>query len=373
MAAKPVSLTLPLGLAYEPQHKELVRQHWNVTFARQGKMSVVAKRILARVLDQIRDDEYELRDFYQLHLADITESAGINLGNAYRETEAALRELAAAAWEFKSVDTAEWHLRHLLDTTQERAVGYQGGTITVLLNPQLAPYFIQIAHYTTYRLDSYLKLHSWYSMRLYEILSAFRDTGFWEVSLDEYRGLMDCGAQTDKRGRVLKDKAGEPKLKYPKVNDLITNTTAEALAELAGTEMAFRVVPQHETNRQTRGRRKILSLRFELLHPLRTTIPAEWLTHPETGPIVERLRKWLVSDRNISQYAQVLQRQRLLKLLHEWDLKEISDNRMNSREKYCNTAFVRAAKAVLDQQKAEALEARQQVQLALFGQKADKY
>ena len=52
------STTLLLSLAYAPQHRDLVKQHWNVTFARQVKVSVVAKRIMARVLDQIRDDDF---------------------------------------------------------------------------------------------------------------------------------------------------------------------------------------------------------------------------------------------------------------------------------------------------------------------------
>jgi plasmid replication initiation protein len=220
---------LPLTLVYEPQHKELVKQHWNVTFARQIKMSVAAKRIMARVLDQIRDDDFQLREYYQLALGDITDSVGISRENAYREVEVALRELVATSWEFKDVENEKWQIRHLLDTTKEQPVGYQNGVITVLLNPQLAPYFIQIAHYTTYRLDSYLKLRSWYSMRLYEILAAFRDTGVWEVGLDEYRQLLDCWHQTDKRGRVLKDKDGQPRLKYPSVNDLISYTTTEPL------------------------------------------------------------------------------------------------------------------------------------------------
>ena len=357
---------LPLTLVYEPQHKELVKQHWNVTFARQIKMSVAAKRIMARVLDQIRDDDFQLREYYQLALGDITDSVGISRENAYREVEVALRELVATSWEFKDVENEKWQIRHLLDTTKEQPVGYQNGVITVLLNPQLAPYFIQIAHYTTYRLDSYLKLRSWYSMRLYEILAAFRDTGVWEVGLDEYRQLLDCWHQTDKRGRVLKDKDGQPRLKYPSVNDLISYTTTEPLAELADTELAFRVLPRYETARTGRGRRNIEGLRFELLHPQATTIPTAWLKNPVAGPIIEKLRGWRVSDKNIALYATTLQRAGISKLIHEWELKENSARRIDSREKYCNAAFVRAAKAILEEQKAEALQVKQDLQLGLF-------
>jgi hypothetical protein len=360
------SSVLPLTLVYEPEHRNLVKQHWNVTFARQAKISVVAKRIMARVLDQIRDDDFKLREYYQLPVAEISDSAGVSRENIYREVEAALRELATTSWEFKDVEEEKWHIRHLLDTTKEQTVGYQNGIITVLLNPQLTPYFIQIAHYTTYRVDSYMKLRSWYSMRFYEILAAFRDTGFWEVGLDEYRQLLDCSYQTDKRGRILKNKQGEPRLKYPNVNDLISYTTTEPLSELAETELAFRVQLRHETGRTGRGRPKIVGLRFELLEPLPLVIPPAWHTHPVTGPIIEKLRGWKVSDKNIAKYATVLQRQGIAKLIREWELKEVSSRRIDSREKYCNTAFVRAAKAIMDEQKAEALQVKQELQLGLF-------
>lgn len=360
------SPTLPLSLAYEPQHRNLVKQHWNVTFARQTKVSVVAKRIMARVLDQIRDDDFKMRDYYQLSVAEISDSAGINRENAYREVENALRELANTSWEFKDLTEEKWHIRHLLDTTKEQTVGYENGVITVLLNPQLTPYFIQIAHYTTYRVDSYMKLRSWYSMRFYEILAAFRDTGFWEVGLDEYRQLLDCWYHTDKRGRVLKNKNDEPRLKYPNVNDLIRFTTTEPLSELAETELAFRMKPCYEAERASRGRPKITGLRFELVTPVPTTIPPSWFKHPETAAIIEKLRQWKVSDRNIATYATVLQRPGISKLVREWEVKEISNRKIDSREKYCNSAFTKAAKLILDEQKNEVLQINKELQLGLF-------
>jgi hypothetical protein len=300
-------------------------------------------------------------------VAEISDSAGINRENAYREVENALRELANTSWEFKDLAEEKWYIRHLLDTTKEHTVGYENGVITLLLNPQLTPYFIQIAQYTTYQVANYLKLRSWYSMRFYEILAAFRDTGFWEVGLDEYRQLLDCWYQTDKRGRVLKSKEDEPRLKYPNVNDLIRFTTTEPLSELAETELAFRMKPRYETGRVGRGRPKITGLRFELLNPAITAIPAGWFTIPDTAAAIEKLRYWKISDKNIATYAPVLGKLGVSKLVRGWELKDNSAKRIDSREKYCNTAFVRTAKDLLEQQKSEALQVRDDLQLGLSG------
>lgn len=103
-----------------------------------------------------------------------------------------------------------------------------------------------------------------------------------------------------------------------------------------------------------------------MLHPQATTIPVAWLKNPVTGPIIEKLRGWRVSDKNIALYATTLQRAGIAKLIREWELKENSARRIDSRDKYCNAAFVRAAKAILEEQKAEALQVRQDLQLGLF-------
>ncbi|TDN36969.1 hypothetical protein A8B98_06140 [Hymenobacter sp. UV11] len=337
----------PSARTYTPVHRNFIRQHWNITFAHQPRTGVVAKRILARVLDQIDHDGTELRPFFQLSLESIISPGQLTRENAYAEVKAAVRQLAQVVWKLECLPSGQRQARHLLDTTKEEAVGYDNGVITVVLNPQLTTYLVNPPHYSTFRLEEYLKLSNWYSMRLYELLAAFRDTGVWEVSVEEYRKLMDCHHQTDKRDRVLKDKDGQPKLKYANVADLIKRTTAVPLLDLASTEMAFRVIGL-KADCGTQGRRRIVTLRFELLQPQPAKrIPEAWLSHPETKDLVEKLRgKWKVKEASIARYAPVLGRVRIAKLLSEWELKEKSMLHITDREKYCNAVFVRAAKAL---------------------------
>lgn len=347
-------LVLPLGLTYEPKHKELVKQHWNVTFARQGRMSVTAKRIMARVIDQIRDDEFKLRPYYQFRIVDIITDAGITKETAYKEVQGALRELIAASWEFESIDKSEWYIRHLLDTTNyERPVGYKDGIITVLLNPSLEPYFIQIAHYSTYQLNNYMGLKSWYSMRFFEILSAFRDTGIWCPTIEQYRQLMDCAQEKDKRGRVKRDKDGNPKMKYPLTKDLIARTITEPLEELASTNLAFSYEPIYETDRMTRGRKKITGFKFTLKRKQDGKIPEFWLKHTVISQVVASLRAWKVTDKNIALYLEDIGTKAANKLVYDWQLKDNSDDRIEDRVKYCNAVFVKMGKATQERLKQE--------------------
>ena len=346
-------LVLPLGLTYEPKHKDIVKQHWNVTFARQGRMSVAAKRIMARVIDQIRDDDFKLRPYYQFRIADIVFEAGITKETAYKEVQGALRELTAAAWEFESLDKSEWYIRHLLDTTKEKAIGYKDGIITVLLNPQLEPYFIQIAHYSTHQLNNYMGLKSWYSMRFFEILSAFKDTGVWCPTVEQYRQLMDCSQEKDKRGRVKRDKDGNPKMKYPDTRDLIRFTMTEPLEELASTNLAFGYEPVYETERMTRGRKKITSFKFVLKRKQDGKIPEFWLQNAVVSQVVAGLRAWKVTDKHIALYLEDIGTKAANKLVFDWQLKENSDDRINDRAKYCNAVFIRMGKAAQERLKNE--------------------
>ena len=157
MAAKHTTRPAPLlelDLQYAPEYRSEVKQHWCVTFARQKKISVYSKRILARVIAQIREDDHSLRNYYQLHISSILEGTDIDTETAYAKIKGALYELADVKWEFESIDHKEWYFRHLLDTTKEQRVGYKEGIITILLNPQLAPYLVKAAHYSRFPLHA---------------------------------------------------------------------------------------------------------------------------------------------------------------------------------------------------------------------------
>lgn len=357
---------LELDLQYEPEALARVKQHWAATFAHQRRISVYGKRIMARVMEQIKEDDLQLRDYYQLRVSSVVEGTDIDTDTAYSFLKKAIYELAHVTWEFESLDGNEWYIRHLLDTTKERRVGFKDGIITIILNPQLAPYFVQIAgQYSTYKLDGYMGLHSWYSMRFFEILSAFRDTGWWEVTLEEYRLLMDCGQELDKYGSPKKDRKGNPVMKHADTNELIKKTVLGAQKELERTPCAFVYNPILEANRAGRGRKKIVGLRFELLHKQSTVIPASWLADEILRPVIDRLREFKVTDRNIALYLKVMEVAEARKLLREWQLKENSQKKIDDKQKYCNAVFVRVGKQISEQKKKDALLARQVVQAAL--------
>lgn len=80
----------------EKELKEIAKQHWNITFAKQKKVSVVAKRIMDNVLGQIHDNDLTLKPFYQMHVSEVVNYS--DSGSAYDITRKAFTDLASTSW-----------------------------------------------------------------------------------------------------------------------------------------------------------------------------------------------------------------------------------------------------------------------------------
>jgi len=313
-------MTLPL-IFDEKEVKKYAKQHWNVTFARQRKVSVYAKRIMANVLAMIKEDDRELRPYYQMHISDVVPTTDSDF---HAKVKKAFDELTDLKWLIEDISTKYFAFRHLLNTSDANC-SYKDGTISIVLNPLLKPYFIELAHYSIYELKHYMHFSSWYSLRMFELLSAFKDTGIWWVSIDEFRKLMDC------------------EKKYPLNKDLLKYTLAEPLQELESTEFAFTYDPVYDMYAHSRGRKPVIALEFRLKKATPKNVPEEWFEFSDAHKnVLLRLRSWQVTDANIVRYAKVIGMERANKLLYEWQLKgkEIQD-----KAKYCNAVWVRVGKA----------------------------
>lgn len=318
-------MTLPL-IYNERDVKAYAKQHWNATFARQRKVSVYAKRIMANVLAMIKEDDSQLRPYYQMHISSVIANSD---ADAYTKIKSAFVELSQLHWLLEDLEKKKFEVRHLLNTSDINC-RYENGFITIVLNPILKPYFIELAHYTIYELKHYMHFSSWYSLRMFELLSAFKDTGIWWIALNEFRQLMDC------------------ENKYPETKDLLKKTLSEPLHELDSTDLAFTYEPIFDTYALGRGRKPVIALEFRLKKAKPKNIPKEWFEFSdEHKNVLLRLRAWQVSDANIIRYAKSVGMELANKLLYEWQLKgkEIQD-----KAKYCNAVWVRVGKAAMGEE-----------------------
>jgi plasmid replication initiation protein len=330
MDKRKTQISLPLNLP-EKEFKDSVKQHWNITFARQGKVSVFGKRIIALVLAQIQENSNKLKPFYQMAVSDIMRVGETKGKSAYAHAKGALDELAQQIWSIEDIEKQIYRPKQLVNTSTLESIegfeyGYKDGIITIVLNPALAPYFLEMSHYSRYELNHYMKFKSWYSMRFWEILSAYKDTGKWHVSLEEYRRLMDC------------------KDKYLSVNKLIKQTTAEALEELKGTELEF-TVGKVFAKYHGKGRPPVVGLEFYLLQQQLPDdeILKKWAEHsPEHGRVIrELLLAWKITPANLRKYLPIIRITGAQELRRSFEKMEGvgSQRKIDDRVKYCNRAI----------------------------------
>lgn len=316
-----------IPMDYTPREvKEYAKQHWNITFARQKKVSIYAKRIMATVLGMIRDSDEDFLPYYQFHVNQIATDGG-DQSNIYKYVKNAFDELTDLKWLVEDPLKKKFQYKHLLNTDNNYC-GYDNGIITIVLSNTLKEFFIAMAHYSIYELKHYMTFKSWYSMRLFELLSAFKDTGKWIVSIEEYRELMDC------------------KDKYNNTTLLLMKTLQEPLEELEKTDCAFEYKEIYNTNHIGRGRKPVSALEFTLKKVKLREIPASWYAFSDDHKrvLIALKDKFKVSEQNIVRYAKSIGINGAKKLLREWEIKEASNERINDRLKYCNAAWVRAGK-----------------------------
>jgi len=95
-----------------------------------------------RVLQHPVHDGYVLRERYRFSLVAVLSPPD---GAKPDEVTGALQLLLALTFAFEEPNQAGFQLLSLLDTTKEHLVGHDGQTITLVLNPQLRNYLLNVA------------------------------------------------------------------------------------------------------------------------------------------------------------------------------------------------------------------------------------
>lgn len=318
-------LVIPMNYSKEDV-KVYVKQHWNVTFARQKKVSIYAKRIMAKVLTMIRDNDKDFQPYYQFYATDVATEGEANTA-IYRNVKSAFDELTDLKWLIENIEKTRFAYRHFLNTSDINC-GYKDGVITIVLNPILKEFFIEMSQYSIYEIKHYMTFKSWYSMRLFEILSAYKETGVWWVKIEDYRELMDC------------------KDKYDNTTLLLQYTLKEPLIELAKTECAFEYKPIYADLKQGRGRKRVVALEFKLKKVALVKIPKEWYDlSPAHAKLLDiLLNKYKVTEKNITTYVNYIGIDGAKKLIADWVKKDNSERKIDDKVKYCNAAWVRQGK-----------------------------
>ena len=138
----PFSPPFVLRLAYDETDFKMVRTHWTKHFVRKFPPGEPVHRLMARVLHQIRADGYVIREHYLFPLAEVTT---LGADTPEEQMYCALHQLDSVMFRFEAPALRQYHVRRLLDDTKERQIGCVDGVVTLLFNPALRNYLLNVA------------------------------------------------------------------------------------------------------------------------------------------------------------------------------------------------------------------------------------
>lgn len=139
------------------------------------------KNIMYSVLAQINTDKTDNK-YYRVSIKRLQKATDTK--NSYSDYNEAVERL------MKKIITIPISNGNILKTALLSSVEYikNKGIIEIGIESKLKPFLFQLKkNFTTYQLDAALTLKSKYSKRLYEMLSQFKDTGTWIVSVLELK------------------------------------------------------------------------------------------------------------------------------------------------------------------------------------------
>ena len=171
-------------------------------------------------------------------------------------------------------------------------------------------------------------------MRLFELLSAYKDTGIWECEIQKFAELMDYKFKK--------------KVSY---SDMLRDCLKKPLEELKGTDLEFtydKVFAPKIIGKK--GRRPIGAVRFTLKKKKITAIPKKWYESEELTEVINQLiNTWQVSELNIARYSKSIGIEKLKNLIKSWEKTQNSTvKRIDNKLAYCNSVFVKIGKEALD-------------------------
>ncbi|MCL7463200.1 replication initiation protein [Pseudomonas sp. NW5] len=152
------------------------------------KLTLNEQRLLLAAISQI-DPRKPMPRPISITAQDFSEQYGIPLKHAYE----ALKEATSALYE-RDIKTFDGRYKSRFRWVDRVDYLDGGGETKLFFTVHVQPYLVHLnQRFTTYELKRIADLTSTHSIRLFELLQQFRNTGFYKVGVAEFRELLELG------------------------------------------------------------------------------------------------------------------------------------------------------------------------------------
>jgi plasmid replication initiation protein len=171
------------------------------------KLTLNEQRLLLAAISQI-DPRKPMPRPISITANEFAEQYQIPVKQAYE----ALKEASNALYE-RDIKTFDGRFKSRFRWVDRVDYLEGGGETKLFFTIHVQPYLVHLnKRFTTYELKRVADLSSTHSIRLFEMLQQFRSTGFYTVSVDEFRELLELGPSYERYSN-LKGKVIDPAIK----------------------------------------------------------------------------------------------------------------------------------------------------------------
>lgn len=210
LAKKPVTLS-----------NAIVRSAWSLTLDERRLILITA----AKLLDgQSRTKWHKDKpcEMTRISASDFAEIANIDIKHAYQKLKEAEKRLWNRTVYFyhqnpktgkeEAIEKLRWTYRAIYRTGD--------GCIDLWWSPELMVHFYQLKKkFTKYRLESAVGLRSTYSMAMLNLIQQFENTGWLEISIEEFHHIMETTEKQRKDFNTIRRRILEPSIKELSAKD----------------------------------------------------------------------------------------------------------------------------------------------------------
>ena len=180
-------LSLMKSVTVEPGSRKNVTKSNDLVMAAY-KLTLNEQRLLLAAISQI-DPRKPMPRPISITAQDFSEQYGIPLKHAYE----ALKEATSALYE-RDIKTFDGRYKSRFRWVDRVDYLDGGGETKLFFTVHVQPYLVHLnQRFTTYELKRIADLTSTHSIRLFELLQQFRNTGFYKVGVAEFRELLELG------------------------------------------------------------------------------------------------------------------------------------------------------------------------------------
>jgi plasmid replication initiation protein len=284
------------------EEKEAVVVQSNKLINGRYEMSLLERRIFLKMVSMIKTSDKDFQDFF-INAKDIISDAALEGNSLYLELRKATKRLLQHVCE---IDEETKLIQVSLLST---AIYHKGkGIIQLRFDPSLKPYLLELKNnFTIYGLQQALKLKSFYSLRIYELLKQFSSTGYRIISLEDLRFAL--GIRNE----------------YTKYADFKKRIIVQARKELANTDMSF------EFHEMKTGK-KITSIKFTFGKKLIVKIDDN-KDYSDRQPAYDALIKLKLSEHQAKQVLEKADDLSIFKALYEINV-ALLDSKIKNKTAY---------------------------------------